>query len=137
MSRATYVLDASAVLALVQGEPGSERVELVVEEAVVSAGNLAEVVGKLIDKGYDGQEVLADLREVGVEVAGLDRAQAEAAGLLRAFENRREPLSLADRLCLALAQARGLPVLTTDARQAAIGMAAGLTVEMIREGRGV
>lgn len=135
MSKAAFVLDTSAVLAVLQGEPGSERVDPVLEECLFSAANLAEVVGKLIDKGYDGREVLADLREVGFTVAPFDRAQGEAAGLLRALEKGGEPLSLADRMCLALGQVNRLPVLTTDQRQAAVAKAAGIGVELIRTSR--
>jgi ribonuclease VapC len=42
-----YVLDASALLALVHGEPGAERVRAALGQAVISAINLAEVVGRL------------------------------------------------------------------------------------------
>lgn len=45
------VLDASAVLALLQDEPGAEVVERVLPGSVLSTVNLAEVVGKLVDAG--------------------------------------------------------------------------------------
>ena len=131
VSRAAYVLDASALLCFMFREPGAERVEPTLHEAVVGAGNLAEVVSKLVDRGFDGAEVLADLTELGFEVAPLDRAQGEAAGLLRAVQ-RETPLSLGDRLCLALGIATRLPVLTADRRQAEVASAAGIAAEMIR-----
>jgi PIN domain nuclease of toxin-antitoxin system len=64
-------------------EPGADRVERALPEALISAANLAEVIAKLVDRGLDGNEALSDLRELDMEVVALDRAQAEAAGLLR------------------------------------------------------
>lgn len=43
------VLDASAVLALIHDEPGSDIVAAEIAGAVLGAANLAEVVGKLVD----------------------------------------------------------------------------------------
>ena len=106
MSRGGYVLDASALLCLLFDEPGADRVEQVLHEAFVSAANLSEVVAKLIDRGLEGGEALADLRELDFEVVAFDRGQAERAGLLRAT-TREAGLSLGDRACLALAQQKG------------------------------
>ena len=47
------VLDASAVLALIQDEPGAREVEAVLSGARMGAANLAEVVGKLVDAGLE------------------------------------------------------------------------------------
>ena len=46
-----HVLDASALLCLLFEEPGHERVEAALGSACIAAANLAEVVGKLIDRG--------------------------------------------------------------------------------------
>jgi len=126
-----HVLDASALLCLLFDEPGADRVERALPDAVISAANLAEVIAKLVDRGLDGNEVLADLRELDLEVVALDRAQAEAAGLLRSA-TRKARLSLGDWACLALAQQRGAATLTTDPRQAEVASAIGVTVELLR-----
>ena len=81
MNREGHVLDASALLCLLFDQPGADRVERALPEALISAANLAEVIAMLVDRGLDGNEVLADLRELDLEVVALDRAQAEAAGL--------------------------------------------------------
>ncbi len=50
--RSPAALDASAVLALLNGEPGVERVAAALgPDTVMSAVNYAEVVGKLADAG--------------------------------------------------------------------------------------
>src|SRR4051812_20520911 len=71
------------------------------------------------------------LRELDLNVVALDRAQAEAAGLLRSAA-RKVRLSLGDWACLALAQQRGASTLTTDPRQAEVASTIGVTVELIR-----
>jgi len=54
------VLDASAVLAVIQAEPGHERLtpELL-SDAVCSTVNLAEVHAKLVSRGLTPEEALA------------------------------------------------------------------------------
>ena len=131
MSKGKQVLDAPALLCLLFDEPGADRVERELPNALISAANLAEVIAKLVDRGLDGNEVLADLRELDLEVVALDRAQAEAAGLLRSAA-RKVRLSLGGWACLALAQQRGASTLTTDPRQAEVASAIGVTVELIR-----
>ena len=131
MNRGGHVLDASALLCLLFDEPGADRVERVLPDALISAANLAEVLSKLVDRGLDGGEALGDLRELDLEVVALDRAQAEAAALLRSVK-REAGLSLSNWVCLALAQQRQAPALTTDPRQADVASAIGVTVELIR-----
>ena len=81
MSKGGHVLDASVLLCLLFDEPGADRVGRALPDALISAANLAEVIARLVDRGLDGNEALADLRELDLEVVALDRAQAEAAGL--------------------------------------------------------
>ena len=45
----SWVLDASALLALLNREPGSEKVVAALPDAVMSSVNLSEVVAKLVD----------------------------------------------------------------------------------------
>lgn len=51
-----YVLDASALLCLMNDEPGAERVATVLSRAVVSTVNLAEVATKLNELGAKAEE---------------------------------------------------------------------------------
>lgn len=129
MSRASHVLDASALLCLLFEEPGADRVERVLHSACISAANHAEVISKLVDLGQPAEEAIADLRELDLEVVAFDRAQGEAAGGLRS-PTRRLGLSLGDRACLALAQSRGAPALTTDRAWADLDV--GVTIELVR-----
>ena len=69
MSQAT-VLDASAILAFLQGEPGEDRVKqaLQTEHCVVSAANQSEVIAKSLDRGIDPQAIKTILAELGYTV---------------------------------------------------------------------
>jgi ribonuclease VapC len=124
------VLDASALLALIHGEDGAERVEPCIPGARLSAVNLAEVVGKLADAGMPEDEIRAALTGLGLRIVHFDEALAYATGLLRSA-TRSSGLSLGDRACLALAHATGLPALTAD--RAWSELALETPIEVIRE----
>ena len=116
--RAGAVLDASALLAFINDEPGVDRVgEAIARGALVSAVNWAEVLAKLVVVGGEPNEVAAIALPVGdggrLQLVPFDDEQArESARLIR--KTRSLGLSLADRAALALAGLRGVPVLTTD-----------------------
>jgi PIN domain nuclease of toxin-antitoxin system len=122
------VLDASALLALLNGEPGSETVAAVVSEAVISSVNLSEVVAKLADHGMDEKDLRGLIDGLGLGVVPFDEEQAYAAGLMRPAL-RVAGLSLGDRACQALARLRRAPAYTTDRSWKSIG---GVKVHAIR-----
>ena len=111
MARA--VLDASALLALLNGEPGAEEVAAVLHEAAISTVNLSEVVAKLAEAGMPEPAIREAFQMLPLEVVPFDMEQAYEAGVLRPA-TRVAGLSLGDRSCLALAKRLGLPALTTD-----------------------
>ena len=128
MSKAA-VLDASALLCLLNGESGSERVIEALPTAVIGAANFAEVVSKLRERGLSAEEVQDVLGSLPLDVRPLSASQAYAIGDLRPT-TRNYGLSLGDRACLALAAELGLPALTAD--QAWAGLDIGVEVELIR-----
>ena len=124
------VLDASAVLASIQHEPGQELVGQAIEDgSFISAVNFCEVIGKLLDAGLSQEHISATIQDLQLEVVSFDEDQAIAAGLLRTT-TRQAGLSLADRACLALATALGLPALTGD--RAWTRLDVGVEVELFR-----
>jgi PIN domain nuclease of toxin-antitoxin system len=110
---AEAVLDASAVLAHLRGEPGGDRVAALLGNACISAVNLSEVVRKLVDLGADDAAIAAAIRRLPCQVTPFDGALALASGLLRR-QTLAQGLSLGDRACLALAAREGLPAVTAD-----------------------
>ena len=109
----TLVLDASAILAMLLGEPGGERVLDDLDTSVVSVVGLAEVLSKLADRGVATGELPDQLRSAGVRFEAVVEADAADVGRLRLLDSR-HVLSLGDRICLALARRLGLAVLTGD-----------------------
>lgn len=109
----TVVLDSSAILAFLQGEPGADEVEAELEHgAVVSAANWSEAAQKVRARGEEWELSAALLDSYAIAVEPVTRGDAEtAARLWRANTG----LSLGDRLCLALRERLDLSVLTTDA----------------------
>ena len=107
------VLDASALLALLQQERGHEEVARVVPNAAMGTVNLSEVVAKLADAGMPEEAIREAVGGLGLDIRDFDRELAFRAGILRPLTKPRG-LSLADRACLALGRQLGLPILTTD-----------------------
>jgi ribonuclease VapC len=114
MSKVT-VLDASAIIAFLQGEPGAELVgqALHSQRCVVSAANQAEVIAKALDRGAEPDVIKMILADLAYSVVDIRADDGEQAGWMRG-QTRSIGLSLGDRLCLALAQRLGARVLTAD-----------------------
>jgi len=113
---ASAVLDASALLAYMHGEPGERPVaEALANGCAISIVNLAEALSKLADEGEDPAAVLDRLGSLGdtLEILSFEAADAVRVAALRPL-TKRLGLSLGDRACLALAERLGLPVLTAD-----------------------
>lgn len=108
---AAYVLDASAVLAWLQQEPGADVVDPLLREAAISAPNWSEILQKAIQKGRDVRETADLLKALGLEVIALTEEDAATAAALWAEV---PILSLDDRCCLALARRLQLPAVTAD-----------------------
>jgi PIN domain nuclease of toxin-antitoxin system len=107
------VLDATAVLALLNDERGADRVASLLQTAVISTVNLAEVVSKLAEAGMPEPIIRTVINELGLKTVPFDETLAFLAGLLRPATNE-YGLSLGDRACLALGQHLRKPVLTAD-----------------------
>ncbi len=125
------VVDASALLALLLGEPGAEKVKPRLDGAVVGAVNLAEVVSHYAKLGVGRADIEALLQPLPMRILPIDTALSYEAGMLRSITLERG-LSLGDRYCLALARREGAPALTAERRWPEIAAAAGVTVELIR-----
>jgi ribonuclease VapC len=107
------VLDASALLAYLRAEPGSEAVDGVLGSALITSVNWAEVLQKSLSAGVEEKGLRQELQALGLAVEPFSAGDADTAALLWP-QTRNLGLSLADRACLSLALRLNLPVLTCD-----------------------
>jgi PIN domain nuclease of toxin-antitoxin system len=108
------VFDASAMLALLQQERGSEKLTIEVRlNSVASAVNLAEVHSKLVKLGHDPEDAWEDALSAVSSIRPFTGHEAKIAGSLIAVTEQ-YGLSLGDRSCLAQAIALQAPVYTTE-----------------------
>ncbi len=124
------MLDASAVLAVLNGEPGAEKLtpELL-SSATAGTVNLAEVQSKLVSRGIDPDDAweaaLSPIRNVNE----FTLEQAKLAGSL-VQKTQSLGLSLGDRACLALAITMGVPVYTADRSWKSLKL--GIKIHLVR-----
>lgn len=123
------VVDASAVLAILKGEPFGDFDPERLVHATISAVNFSEVAERLHSGGTGPDDVDRLTGLLSLNVVAFDEAQARAAARLRAA-TRPAGLSLADRACLALGLQRGEAVVTADRVWATLDI--GVEIILIR-----
>ena len=121
------VLDASAVLALLQEEQGADEVEGLLDGASMSCVNLSEVIQKAEQHGVETEGLEFDLEALGIEFRDFDLAMVRPTAELWSAG---KGLSLGDRACLALAKANDATAITADGRWVIDGL--GVDVRLIR-----
>jgi PIN domain nuclease of toxin-antitoxin system len=130
-----FVLDASALLAYLQGESGSQTVAAALPTGpLMNIVNYAEVLSRLADGGEDPAYANRRLAEEGligglIELVPVTEQDAVEIARLR-VRTRGQGISLADRACLATALRAGRTALTADHSWAALSV--GAAVELIR-----
>lgn len=123
------VLDASALMAVIRGESGADRVAAILSRAVVGAVNQAEVLTKLVSAGLEEPLAWWHIAEINCVSVPFDEELARIAGGLVKI-TRPYGLSLGDRACLALAIKRNAKVYTTD--RIWMKLSLGIEIEVIR-----
>lgn len=127
-----YILDASAVLAVLFAEEGADRVIELADLSFITGVTVAEVITKLRQKGVqDPEAVLAALQIEVDEVFSVK--QAEACGKLHAeTRGKKGGLSLADCICMAMAEWNGATAVTAEKEWPAAVMGRNIKVLVIR-----
>ena len=115
----TYVLDASAVIDLLDNGPGANRMELLLKEAhrlsnplLASVANWGEIFYLSWQRHGEqsARETIAELSELPIRVLPVDLAQALKAGELKALHK----IPYADCLAAALALLHQATLVTSD-----------------------
>jgi PIN domain nuclease of toxin-antitoxin system len=125
----SVVLDASALLAFLRREPGGDNVQAFLNDAIISAVNLSEVMAKAAEfpDGFEAAKLA--LKGLPLQVAAFDEEQGVIAAGLRPV-TRPLGLSLGDRCCIALGLIRELPVMTTDREWLKLPL--GIPIQILR-----
>lgn len=128
------ILDASALLALLQDESGSsEVVEAIEAGAAISTVNFSEVLSKLAEHGELAVSAATRIRktmDAALHVEPFTEEDGIEAADLRP-RSKDQGLSFGDRACLALAARFEVPAVTAD-RDWADLPAVGVAVKLIR-----
>lgn len=107
------VLDASAILALIQEEPGAEVIRPLLKQSIMSTVNVAEVLTSLQRVDISPEEGIEYMSLLINKIVDFDREQArEVAALYPKVKHK--GLSLGDRACLALGKKYNATVYTAD-----------------------
>lgn len=125
----SVVLDASAMIAFLRGEPGAESVSKRVSGALISTMNYSEVLKKTIEVGGSADAVRVHMSALPISIVPFDLEQAVSTATLYPLV-KSVGLSFADRACLNLGMRHGAVVLTTDRRMTQTS--ASVKVELIR-----
>lgn len=107
------ILDASALLALLQNEAGADKVAAAIGQASMSAVNWSEVIQKLSRYDPNATNIRPDIETLGLQILPFNAEQAELAASLYPL-TKPYGLSLADRVCLQLGITQQETVLTAD-----------------------
>ena len=124
MAEAKFVVDASAVVALVRQENGWRKVDAALKAgAKIAATNLAEAVTTLKRRGNTSstEELIENLAGLGLKVEDVvaDDASRAAEVILEsdalvAKGDLACPVSFGDATCMAVAERLGVPVISSD-----------------------
>lgn len=108
------IFDTSAILALINLEKGHDTVRPVLDRAIMSTVNVAEVAKFLIEKeSYTRENVSSLIESTLYDIIPFTTSQAiTSAEIIK--ETRPYGLSLGDRACIALSMETGYPIYTAD-----------------------
>ena len=124
-----FVIDTSAVLALIKEEKGCDVVKKYIQNSTISTVNVVEVLTMMNRNSFDMNEAVKLLDSLVSEVIPFCHEQAYIASQLDSF-TRQYGLSLGDKSCLALGKYKNLPVLTADKIWADLNV--GVEIVLIR-----
>jgi ribonuclease VapC len=112
-SKIEYVMDSTALIAVVYQEPGYQRVVEILDKSAISAVNLAEIINKLVLRGSPAETVRETLFTLELTVQDWTEDLAYRSAEFTPF-TKSHGLSLGDRACLTLAKQLRATAVTSD-----------------------
>lgn len=129
MNNQVVILDASALLALINQEKGADIVKRYFPFVVMSAVNVSEVATILHHTGIPTDEVTLMLNDLLQTVIPFEKKQIYQTAFLR-DKTRHLGLSFADRACLALGILHQQTIITADKAWGKLKL--GVAIQLIR-----
>ncbi len=123
------ILDSSAILAMMLGEPGGESLVPMIKGSGMCTVNMSEVVAKLCEQGENVEFAREQITSLSIFFFDFDQELAILAGMLRPY-SKHLGLSLGDRACLALGMREKAVVVTADRAWQELEL--DLEIELIR-----
>jgi PIN domain nuclease of toxin-antitoxin system len=111
MPEKVVLLDASAVLAWLQEEPGHEVVDPLLPQSMITSTNWSEVLQKIQQAGRDSERAGELLLALGLTVIPV--LPEDAVAIARWWSVKRH-LSVGDRTCLAVGQRLRARIVTAE-----------------------
>ena len=124
-----FVLDSSAIMAVLLDEAGYDKAAELVQDALMSSVNVAEVVAKCVEFVFPEQLALEFIQGSNVTIVDFDLEHAILAGELRRRASK-GILSLGDRACIATAIRQDAIAVTADRIWSTLEL--GCKIELIR-----
>ncbi|MEO8660051.1 MAG: PIN domain-containing protein [Bryobacteraceae bacterium] len=128
---AEFCLDASALLALMQQEPGFEIVAATLDRAVMHSVNVLEVLRKLTRNGLPPEVAVELFEELHINVIEQISMRHLKAATALIDQSKSLRLSLGDCVCLMLGEELNCTILTSEKSWSKVHLRAG-TVRQIR-----
>jgi PIN domain nuclease of toxin-antitoxin system len=125
----SVVLDASALLAVLNSETGADTVLAALSDAAISTVNYSEVLKKTIERNAPTEPVLAFMNGWPIQIISFDEDLAASSAALYPV-TKQHGLSFADLACLALGVQRNCKVLTSERRMGLVSLP--IKVKVIR-----
>ena len=108
-----YILDSSAVLAVILEEKGAEFIKDILDRSFMSTVNFSEVLTKLLKLGVPVDEAKKEILQTVNRIIPFNIDIATLAGKM-IMQTERFGLSLGDRACIATGEIMAYDIITAD-----------------------
>ena len=108
-----YLLDTSALIALIKKEDGYETIDNIIANSAISSVNLSELVAVLARSGVSNADIDEIIKDIVPEIIPFCEDTSIKAGKLLNI-TKTYGLSLGDRACIATGDFYKMEIHTTD-----------------------
>jgi ribonuclease VapC len=108
-----YVIDSSAILAVLYDERGAEKAAVLALGGMISSVIFAEIIMKCAIKQFPIKTATSFIEQYQIEIQPLTASTAKNAGVLK-LNKQFWSLSLADCICITMAIEKSATLVTAD-----------------------